>query len=37
MIGRPARTDKSLALHVLKVLNGILVGGEEGKFVDIEA
>lgn len=34
--GRTPRADKSQALHVLRVLSGILAGGTEGKFVDIE-
>ena len=36
MSGRTSRTDKRLACHVLKVLEGILCGGAEGRFVDIK-
>lgn len=35
LAGRPCRTDKAMAYHVLEVLTAILNGGEEGAFTDI--
>ena len=34
---RPNRASKEMAAHVLEVLEGILAGGEQGKFVDIQS
>ena len=35
--GRPNRASKEMAAHVLEVLEGILSGGEQGRFVEIHS